>query len=77
MLDSEVLRVPVAPIDEQILNVEQAAKALEESVNASMKALNASIKALRKSLTKAELVETPRQFANQEKEQTEDLFIRM
>lgn len=77
MLDSEVLRVPIAPLDEQILNVEQAAKALEESVNDSMIALNASIKALRKSMTKAEIVETPRQFATNQKEQTEDLFIRI
>lgn len=59
----------VAPIDEDLLNVEQAVKALESDMNDALIAVNASIKALRKSMTANELVVTPRQFANQEQEE--------
>lgn len=69
--------MPVSPIDEQILNVEQTIKALNDNVQDSLIAINAAVKALRKSMTKAELVETPRQFANQEEETAEFPFVRM
>ena len=67
----------VAPIDEDLLNVEQAVKALEESVNDSLISVNAAIKNLREAMSKRELVVTPRQFANQKQEPTRDLFIRL
>ena len=68
--------MPVSPIDEEILNVEQAVKALNESMKDSLLAVNASLAALRKAMTAKELVVTPRQFANQE-EPTENQFIRL
>lgn len=54
----------------------QRNQALNESMKDSLLAVNASLAALRKAMTKKELVETPRQFANQE-ETTEEIFIRL
>lgn len=65
---SEPVYDSVAPIDEDLLNVEQAVNALEESLKDSLISVDAALKALRKSMTKKELVVTPRQFANQEQE---------
>jgi hypothetical protein len=68
--------MPISPIDERILDLEQTITALNVNVKDSMIAINESIKALRKAMTSKELVETPRQFANQE-EPTEEIFIRL
>lgn len=65
----------VSPIDEELLNVEQAVKALESDVNDALLAVNASIKALRKSMTSNELVVTPRQFANQEQAEYKEIRL--
>lgn len=68
---SEPVYDSVAPIDEDLLNVEQAVNALEEAIKDSLATVDASLVALRESMTKKELVVTPRQFANQEQEYKE------
>lgn len=72
---SEPVYDSVAPIDEDLLNVEQAVKALEESLKDSLISVDAALKALRKSMTKKELVVTPRQFANQERAEYKEVRL--